>query len=227
MSDDSFIREVEEELRSDRLKTFWEKYKLLIICGAVGIVIATAGYRYWQYYTDSVAAASGDRFLEAIELSNENKHDEAIAKLEELSKDGSGQYPALANIRLAAEYAKQGNPEKAIEAFDSISNDTSFDETLRKVARLRAGLLLVDHGTVDQVSDRLQQMADTGKSFRHTAREGLGLAAWKAGKLEDALVWFQSIIDDAQSPQGIQERARIMLELLAGKGVKPKQAAQG
>ena len=229
MSDDSFMREVEDELRSDKVSDFWKKYKFLVIGGAIAIVIGTAGYRFWDSYAQKVAGASGDQFLSAIELSNEGKHDEAITQLEALSKDGAGEYPALAQIRLAAEYAKKGDPQKAVEAFDAIANDTSFNETLRKVARLRAGLILVDHGTYDEVSDRLQLMSETGKSFRHSAREGLGLSAWEAEKYDDALVWFQSIADDQGAPNGITARAGVMLQLLAGKGfasAEPTEANQ-
>ena len=227
MSDDSFIREVEEELRSDKLNTFWSKYKILIIGGAAAIVLGTAGKQGWDYWQNSVSAASGDRFLEAVELSNEGNHEDAIASLEALTVDGSGQYPALAQIRLAAEYAKNGDPEKAVEAFDAIAEDTSFDESLRSVARLRSGLLLVDYGSYDDVSERLLSMADTGKSFRHSAREGLGLAAWKAKDYKQALVWFEAITQDIQAPAGVRERARIMMQLLAGQGVKPEETQEG
>jgi len=223
MSDESFIREVEEELRSDKLQSFWAKYGKIIIGLAIAIVIITAGYRYWLSYTDKVAGASGDRFLEAVELSNENKHDEAIAALEKLSQDGSGQYPALATIRLAAEFAKKGDVQKAIEAFDSIANDSGFDVTLKNVARLRSGLLQVDHGTYDQVADRLEQMAGDGLSFRHSAREGLGLSAWKQKQYKDSLKWFEQINADLEAPSGIRARAAIMLELLAGVGIKPEE----
>lgn len=219
MSDDSFIREVDEELRSDQFQNFWNKYKWFVIGGAVAIVALTAGYRGWVSYTEQVAGASGDRFLQAVELSNDGKHDEAIAVLQKLGEDGSGEYPALANIRLAAEYAKQGETDKAIEAFDKIAGDAGSDETLRDVAKLRAGLILVDHGTYEEVTGRLQPMADTGKPFRHSAREGLGLSAWKHKKYEDAFRWFTAIAEDAQAPGGIRSRATIMLELLAGKGV--------
>jgi len=227
MSDDSFIREVEDELRSDKLNTFWSKYKFLVIGGAAAIVLGTAGKQGWDYWQNSVAASSGDRFIEAITLSGEGKHDEAIVALEALSGDGSGQYPALAKIRLAAEYAKSGEPEKAVEAFDAIAGDASFDESLRSVARLRSGLLLVDHGSYQEVSDRLLSMADTGKSFRHSAREGLGLAAWKAKDYKQSLIWFEAITNDSQAPAGVQERARIMMQLLAGQGVKPEETQEG
>jgi len=142
MSDDSFMREVEDELRSDKVSDFWKKYKYLVIGGAIAIVVGTAGYRFWDSYSQKVAGVSGDQFLSAIELSNDGKHDEAIAQLEILGKEGVGEYPALAQIRLAAEYAKKGETEKAIEAFYKIANDTGFNETLRNVARLRSGLLL-------------------------------------------------------------------------------------
>lgn len=227
MSDESFIREVEEELRSDRLKTFWEKYKVLIVVGAIAIVVGTAGYRFWEFRQGTQAAQSGTEFLAAIELSNDGNHDEAIAALEALTNEGSGQYPALAKIRLAAEFAKNGDPQKAIEAFDTIANDTGFDETLRNVARLRSGLLLVDQGSYDQVADRLQSMADTGQAFRHSAREGLGLAAWKVERFDDAVVWFQAIVEDQSAPGGVRERARIMLDLLAGEGVTPAETQEG
>ena len=50
MSDDSFIREVEEELRSDRLKKVWNQFGAFIIGAAIVIVVATAAWRGSEYY---------------------------------------------------------------------------------------------------------------------------------------------------------------------------------
>ncbi|MEM1378619.1 MAG: tetratricopeptide repeat protein, partial [Pseudomonadota bacterium] len=63
MSDDSFIREVQEELRQDKLKEFWSKYGVAIVGGAIAIALGTAAWVGWQSYTTSQANASGDRFL--------------------------------------------------------------------------------------------------------------------------------------------------------------------
>ncbi len=219
MSDDSFIREVDEELRSERMKSIWSRFGNVIIGIAVLIVLLTAGYRGWQYYTEQQAAKSGDSFLAAIELSNDGKHDEAIATLEELGNTGHGQYPALAKIRIAAELAKKGEVDAAVAAFDEISSDSNFDTALRDIANLRAGLLLVDTGTFEEVSRRLEPLAETGKSFRHSAREGLGLVAWREKRFKDAYKWFQTIRSDVAAPSGVRTRATVMLELLAGEGV--------
>lgn len=219
MEDDQFIREVNEEMRQDRMEGLWKKYKWVIMGVAVLIVVVTGASRGWQSYSESQSAASGDKFMAAIALSNDGKHDEAIKDLEALSTDGSGQYPALAQLRIASEIAKRGDVSEAIAAFDKISADSSFNATLQSVAKLRAGLLLVDSGSMEDVTKRLGALAEGGEPFRHSAREGLGLAAWKANKLQDAYKWFQAILDDAQSTTGTRSRADVMLKLLAGKGI--------
>ncbi|PCI04173.1 MAG: hypothetical protein COB78_07525 [Hyphomicrobiales bacterium] len=219
MEDDQFIREVNEEMRQDRMEGLWKKYKWVILSVAVLIVVVTAASRGWQSYSEGQAAASGDKFMAAIALSNDGKHDDAIKSLEALSADGYGQYPALAQLRIASEVAKRGDVSEAVAAFDKIAADSSFNATLQSVAKLRAGLLLVDSGSMEDVTKRLGALAEGGEPFRHSAREGLGLAAWKANKLQDAYKWFQAILDDAQSTAGTRSRADVMLKLLAGKGV--------
>ena len=219
MSDDSFIREVDEELRQDRLKSVWDRYGNIAIAAAVLIVLATAGFRGWEYYTASRAANSGDTFLQALDLSEEGRADDAIAKLEELIAGGSGQYPALARLRIGAELAGKGDKQGAIDQFDAIAGDSAFDEDLRALARLRAGLLAVDIVDYDGVKSRLEPLAAAGGDYRSLAREALGIAAYKAGLPSEAAGWFQQIVDDAGSAGGVRERASVMLNLLAGKGV--------
>ena len=224
MSDDSFIREVDEELRHDQAKELWQRYGNWIIGAAVAIVVATAGFRGWEYYSNSVAAKSGDQFMQAIALSNDGNHDKAILSLEKLVADGSGQYPALAKLRIASELASRGDSAKAIESYDQIDEDTSFNESFRSIARLRAGLLAVDLQDLDDVTMRLQEMAGAGLPFRHSAREGLGLANLKAGKLQEALKWFEAIVNDADAGTNIRGRANIMRDLLIGKGITTTKA---
>lgn len=220
MSDDSFIREVDEELRHDRMKELWQRFGSWVIAAAVLIVVATAGWRGWQYYSETQAATSGDAFLAAVEMSQQGRHDEAIAALEALEKDGYGAYSVLARLRIAGEMEARGDSAAAIAAYDAIAADAATDSSFRSVARLRAGILAVDGESYDQVKARLEALAAPGGYYRHLAREALGLSAWKAGADQEALGWFQSIVDDAESGANVRSRAAVMLDLLAGKGVK-------
>lgn len=219
MSDDSFIREVDEELRQDRLQSLWSSYGRYAIGVAVLIVLATAGYRGWEYYSHSRAAASGDQYQSALDLSQSGNRDEALAELEKLADDGSGQYPALARMRIGAELAGKGDKQGAIEHFEAIAADSSYDEALRNVARLRAGYLAVDTESYDEVKQRLEPLAGAGGQYRSLAREALGLSAIKAGELQAAHDWFNQIANDAGATQNVRQRAALMLDFLAGKGV--------
>ena len=218
MSDDGFFREVEEELRSERLKTFWERYGVFIIAGAVLIVALTAGYRAWDWYSSRQASASGDRFLEALNLANEGQSDQALERLRALEDDGFGQYPVLARMRAATVELARGDADAAVAAFDAIAADRSVPDALREVARLRAAYILADHGSYSDVAQRAEQLTAPDHPLRHSAREVMGLAAFQEGRMADAKQFFDAAIEDPAVPRGIADRARIILDLIQSSG---------
>jgi hypothetical protein len=219
MSDDSFIREVDEEIRHDQLRSLWNRFGNYLIGAAVLVVLATAGYRGWEYYTNTQSASSGDSYLAATRLADQEEYGAAIAALRELVQNGYGEYPALARLRIAAILAQEGQDTEAISEYDAIAADTGIDDVFRDVARLRAGLLGVDVENYDNVRQRLEPLAEPGGTYRSLAREALGLAAMKAGASDEAASWFGQIVDDAEAARDIRTRARLMLDVLAGRGV--------
>ena len=86
------------------------------------------------------------------------------------------------------------------------------------MARLRAGYILVDNGTYQDVSTRVEVLTDETNALRHSAREVLGLSAWKEGRAKDALVFFEQITDDEAAPRGARDRAAMLSELIRGSG---------
>ncbi|MVA98735.1 tetratricopeptide repeat protein [Nitratireductor sp. CAU 1489] len=218
MSDDSFIREVSEELRQDQAKALWDRYGPFILGVAVLVVLATAGVVGWNYWTQTQASRSGDAFSEALNFASEGQDDEALAALEKLEQDGYGAYPVLARLRAATVMAEKGDYDGAVAAFDAVAGDGSVPGSIRDMARLRAALLLVDHGGYDEVSARVEPLTADTNALRHSAREALGLAAWKEGKPTDALKLFDQIAEDTAAPRNAQERAKLLVELIRGSG---------
>ncbi|MET3614732.1 hypothetical protein ABID16_003069 [Rhizobium aquaticum] len=210
---DSFIREVNEELRSDQMKAIWTQYGLMIVAIAVAIVIGTAGYRGYVYWSGLQASASGDKFLTAMKLASDNKTDEALAAFAQLEKDGYGAYPVLARMRTATLKAAT-DPKAAVAELDAVASDTKVPDAVRDVARLRAGWLLIDTAPYADVSKEVEVLTDAQNPMRHSAREALGLSAFKNGDFKQATDWFQAIANDATTPVNVGNRARIMLDLL-------------
>lgn len=218
MSDDSFIREVNEEMRRDQAHALWDRFGPALLALAILVVVGTAalvGYRYWD---ETRANRSGDAFSQALKLANEGKSDEALAALAELEKDGYGAYPLLARMRAATVKADKGDATAAVKDFDEVAADRDIPAGLRDMARLRAALLLVDHGSFADVSSRVEALTADTNPLRHTAREALGLAAWKEGKATDALKLFDQIASDDSAPRNARERATLMSELIRGSG---------
>jgi hypothetical protein len=215
--DDNFIREVNEELRSDAANALWKKYGKFIIGGAVAIVLGVAGNVGYKNWVDGQAAESGDIFLEALTHAREGRNDEALAAFDQLKSEGYGSYPVLAKMRAATVMAEEGNAENAISEFLSVANDSSVADALKDVARIRAGYLMVDVSTYDEVAAQVEILTNTTNTMRHSAREILGLSAFKANDLSRAKDWFTLVIEDTSTPQQLSARAQVILDLIAGR----------
>lgn len=218
MSDDSFIREVNDEIRREQAQALWDRFGPALIVVAILVVLGTAafvGYRYWD---ETRANRSGDAFSQALKLANDGKNDEALTALDQLEKDGYGAYPLLVRMRGATVKANKGDVPAAVKDFDEVAADTAIPQSIRDMARLRAALLLVDHGSFADVSSRVEALTSDTNTLRHTAREALGLSAWKEGKTQDALKLYDQIAADDGAPRNTRERATLMSELIRGSG---------
>nr|WP_316655324.1 tetratricopeptide repeat protein [uncultured Gellertiella sp.] len=220
-NDDSFIREVNEELRSDQFRGAWKRYGKAVIALAAFIVIGTAGERTYAWWSSSQASVSGDRFLAAIDLAKASKPDEALAAFSALEKDGFGAYPVLARMRAAALKAEKGDKAGAVADFSAIGKDGTIPPAIQDVAHLRAAWLLSETGTYPDVSAEVEALTATTNPLRHSAREVLGVAAYHGGDVKRAKEWFTAIANDPETPRNVGRRASMMLDVIAASGKAP------
>jgi hypothetical protein len=217
----NILDELEQDLRKERMKRFWQRYGGMFVAVATVVVLAVAGWRGWAAYQTSRAAQLGDRYLQAVQAGEAGNHDEAIRGLEALVREGAGGYPTLARFRLATELAAKGEAEPAARAFDALAADTALSPTWRDVARVRAAFALVDAAPYAEVAARAEPVAVAGNPFRHAAREALGLAAYRAGDKAAAVRWFNDLVTDGEAPEGARNRGGLMLTILAAEGATP------
>ncbi|RDE09848.1 tetratricopeptide repeat protein [Pelagibacterium lacus] len=218
MSEDSFLREIEEELRSDKLKAFWRRFAPFIIGGAVLIVLLVAANEVWKWWRSSTAAEASDRYYAAVQMLDGGDVDGALSAFADLENNGPQGYAILSRFQQAAALKEQGQFEQAIAAYDALA--ASLDQPrLRELAYVMSAYIAVDHFDAAAVEARVGSMTGEENALRNNAREALGLAYYKAGNIENARARFEEIAADPMAAQDMQLRAYVYLEQLASTGV--------
>ncbi|MET3589324.1 hypothetical protein ABID23_000401 [Bartonella silvatica] len=223
MSYDNFIAEVNAEFRQEKALAFWRRYGFSIIGAAILFVLMIVIYQIYHHGQIKKANVVGDAFVKSLELADARHFDEAIKHLENVKDSHFGGYPFLARLREASLLMEQGDAMKSVEAFDSVAADEKAPQILRRIAKTRAAYILVDTGTLEDVKKRVKDMANDIDPMRMSAREALGLAAYKADKIDEAVGYFRKITEEATQGLKVIDRARMMLELIHAEGKLNKE----
>lgn len=216
MSD--IFREVEEDLRHDRIKEAWDKYGNYVIAFASLIAILTGGYQLWQSMEASNRVAQADQYLAAIESLQNGSTEAAQDALQEIQSDGSGGYPALAGFQQAAIYVREDDLESAIKAYDSISAQSGIEQILRDLAKIKAAQLLMDTGSRSDLEARIGTLTVETNPWRFAAREILAFVAFRDGDIATARDEYASLAGEpGLTPQlrGRVEEMRLVIGPMA------------
>jgi hypothetical protein len=207
------FQEVDEELRRERVREIWARYGNLIVAAACLIVLGVGGWRGYEWWEAKKAAENGARFEAAMALAKDNKAADAQAAFSQIAADGASGYRMLARLQEAAGVAKT-DPAGAVKIYDAIIADGGATAVIQDLARVRAGLLLADTASLADLRTRLESAAGADRAFRHTAREILAFAAWRAGDSGEARKWSEMIRLDPQTPAATRNRIEMLTALI-------------
>jgi hypothetical protein len=218
MSNENIFREIDEELRTDRMRALWRRFAPFVIGGAFAIVALVAVNEGWGWYTNSQSSAASEQLYAALDAAEGDDLAAAQAQLDALAANGSGGYPVLAEFRKAALLAEQGDTAGAVAAYDALANSQS-NQRLRELALLLAANILVDSGTLADVESRIATLATEDSQMRRVAGELLGLAQYKAGDYAAAQASFEGVLNDPLAQASIRNRMAYYLAQMLSQGV--------
>jgi len=204
--------EVDEEVRRERLRKLWEDYGYYFIAACVLLVVAVGGWRAYQWSEAKKAAEAGSAFQAAAALSSEGKNKEAEEAFAKLAATGTSNYRMLAKFREAAEVARH-DPKAAIAIYDQLAADGSLGRVLQDLAALRAATILVDTAPYSEILQRLEPLTAPDRTFRHSARAMLALAAWRANDMTAMRRWSDMVLADVDTPSGTRGQIQMLLVL--------------
>jgi hypothetical protein len=212
---DSLSREIDEELRREKLEKLWEQYGTYVLGAAAALVLAVGGYQLYDQRKKSFAAENGARYDAAVTLLEQSKTDEAQKALSEVLASGHAGYASLAQLQLAGIHLKANRPQDALAVFEALATSPSADADIKTFALLQAAALRLGQADFTELQNRLKPVAEGSTAWRFQAREILGTAAFKAGKFDDARAQLTPLLADPETPRAALDRIQLILAAMA------------
>lgn len=216
MSDDLIFREVDEDVRRERMEAAWKRYGGLALGGALLIVAIVAGSVFWKDYEKSSREEQGARFEAARSLLVEERYAEAAAAFEALAADAGDGYRLLADLRAAEARALAGESDAALSAYQRMLQASVGDEGTADVIRMKAALLALETQGAEAAMAQLGDLAERDGPFRSAAREIKAAALLAKGDREAALTELRAIAEDQAATQLQRERINRFILSLGG-----------
>ena len=214
MSDNSFFREVDEAVRHDQYKKLWDKYGIAILVLGALVIVSVAGYKGWAFWQERQSQEAGGKFTQALSLEAGTDQEKAREAFASLAADGPRGYQVLARFQLASNEAKAGDTDKAVASYDALATDGSVDPILQGLATLQAATLRLDSADYAEMERRLKGLIDGNSAWRFSARELLGLSAYRQNDMRTAEEQFSALLSTQGTPQNLRDRANMMLTLI-------------
>lgn len=215
MSD--IFREVEEEVRRERLEKIWKDYGDYIIAGVAVIVIAVAGFEFWQRYEANKEAEASAEYNAALQLADQDPA-AAIKKFEDLSQHAPSGYATLAKFLEADILVITGDHDKALSIYQSLG--ASDEGLISNAARLRAAWSIADFAPRATIEKLVGPLNTKDSAWRFLGSEVLAYADFRTGALDRAEREYSALANDSAAPNTVRERARSMASLIKSGGEK-------
>jgi hypothetical protein len=210
VDNETFYREVDEELRRDRMLTLWRRYGKLVIAAVILFLVALAAGIWWHGHREDVAGERGQKLLSAFEDIGVGKKAAAQTKLDDVAKGGSAGYRAAALLTKADLAAGANELKGAAALFNQVATDDGLPKPYRDLATVRVTAIDFDTLKPDAVIARLKPLAVAGSPFFGSAGEMVAISYLKLNKPQEAARLFAAIARDKKVPDSIRSRAMQM-----------------
>ena len=207
MSD--IFREVEEDVRRERLEKFWKAYGTWVIVFAVLVLAGIGGYQVWRRHEAAEGLKISDAYVAAQRITDPAQAAPAFEKIADRARGG---YRLLAKLSQANALHASGKALDAVNLYKEIAADDSGD--IGAVARLRAGWALAASAPRSDLETLLAPLDTPSSAWRPLAQEILAFSDYRGAKVKQAAGEYHALAEDAQSPETLRARARAMAAFL-------------
>ena len=207
-TDQTFLREVDEEYRREQAAQIFRRYGKLIIGAVVLALIALAGFLYWQHHKQNAAGTQGEQYDAALRLAEGGNVDKALPELNKIAADDDTGYAAMAKIAQGSLLLQKNNAKGAAAKFAEVAGSDDYPKPFRDLALVRQTSVEFDTLKPEVVIQRLKPLTDPNSPWLGTAGEMVASAYLKAGNRAEAGKLYGQIAQAGDKvPDSLRQRA--------------------
>jgi hypothetical protein len=210
------FREVEEDVRRERLEKWWKKYGDYVIAGVSVIAIAIGGYKLWQHYEEQQRLKASSEYQSAIQLEQAGQIEQAAQAFAEIAKHAPSGYALVARLSNADALLAAGRRTEAVAIYMDIAKDENAG--LGDLARIRAAWAQADTLSTAELKTLLAPLAQSETPWRYMAREILAYRDFHDGLTRKAQKEYEGLAAASDAPSGLRQRAQAMATLIRTSG---------
>jgi hypothetical protein len=204
---ESFVREVDENLRRDQMRDFARQYGPWLIGAVLLFLAGVAGWLYWQERQRKEAEAATETLSTVLTDLGSGRDSNVSERLQTIAQSGPEGISATARLTRAAVALDKADRKTALAEYRAIMEDEGLADPFRELATVRLTALEFDQLKPEQVIERLKPMTEKGNPWFGSAGEMTAMAMLKQGRTSEAGRLFAAIAADNQVPETIRSRA--------------------
>ena len=213
MSD--IFREVEEDVRREKLQKFWKNYGDYVIALGAVIIVGIAGFQLWQRYQQTERDKASVAFIAAQRITDPKAAAVAFA---DIAKSAPKGYALLARLEQAHSMLASGQKDSALAIYKDIAAEDKGGPGA--VARLRQAWAIVDTTPRTDLESLLAPLREPTGAWKQLADEVLAYSDYHNNQMPKAAQEFETLANDANAPGQLRVRARAMAAFLKQGGAK-------
>ena len=209
------FQEVDEELREEKYKSIWRKFRYYVIGGLILFILGIATNAFWKDYNLKEINDRSERFFTAIEMAQEDKVN-AITLLEKFAnqEERNSEYNALiARFTEAAIRRSEKDFNGALVIYQSLE-DNNISNFYEDYAKLSSVEMLIALNNKKDAKLILDDLISNTSDLKYIAMEYMGYLEIDEGNFSKARTIFTNIADDALSSVNMKNRSREVLSIL-------------
>jgi hypothetical protein len=221
VTEEVFVREVEEELQRDQMLSLWDRYGKPAVAFVAVVLLGWAAYIYWGHRVDAAAGLEGEKLTEVVDSLSASGGPDADKKLTDIMKSDAKGLHGPAGLIAASIKLQTSDLQKAADAFGAVAKDENSAQAWRDLALIRQTAATFDTMKPEQIVAQLKPLSVSGRPWFGSAGEMTAIAYLRMNKPDLAGKMFADLAKDEAVPETIRNRSSEMANALGMDSIRP------